>query len=433
MNSTTVLQQSNSVYIPSIIAPTGQIVDVQFITELFQTTWCLGEVNRVDIIDVVNEFGERVGGKRSAFVHMNHWETNNTTSSIIEEINKEGKCILWLSHNSNRGRGCYWTLKKMNREPVQETQLNVHQLAAKVLELEEIIKARDNQINEINSQHTQYICLVHKLTSSLYDEIDKRDNHIECLHNQVGEYQGNINYKYNNVCEYDDHELNTDVDNGQIDELIHPYPMHIDELNTDVDNGQIDELNTDVDNGQIDELNTAFDYGYIDDSQITVDSFNSSININNSMENDSFERQITTWEGDIHSRNYIDTTYDDIVQSIPDDNDFEFIYNVGDDIDNNNYDNSESDERPLLTAWHKYRCGGDVNSKKFTDILIKSREEDLKNNIDPLIEYGYDFYQNPNGSYSMKCNIEQQNTNDVFKTKLDINTRKLFTSHLCNN
>ena len=398
MNSTTVLQQSNSVYIPSIIAPTGQIVDVQFITELFQTTWCLGEVNRVDIIDVVNEFGERVGGKRSAFVHMNHWETNNTTSSIIEEINKEGKCILWLSHNSNRGRGCYWTLKKMNREPVQETQLNVHQLAAKVLELEEIIKARDNQINEINSQHTQYICLVHKLTSSLYDEIDKRDNHIECLHNQVGEYQGNINYKYNNVCEYDDHELNTDVDNGQIDEL-----------------------------------NTAFDYGYIDDSQITVDSFNSSININNSMENDSFERQITTWEGDIHSRNYIDTTYDDIVQSIPDDNDFEFIYNVGDDIDNNNYDNSESDERPLLTAWHKYRCGGDVNSKKFTDILIKSREEDLKNNIDPLIEYGYDFYQNPNGSYSMKCNIEQQNTNDVFKTKLDINTRKLFTSHLCNN
>ncbi len=375
---TTVLQQSNSVYIPSIIAPTRQIVDVQFITELFETRWCLGEVNRVDIIDVVNEHGERVGGKRAAFVHMNHWATNDTTSSIIEEINKEGKCILWLTHNTNRGRGCYWTLKKMNREPVQETQLNVHQLAARVLELEELVKVRDNQINEMDSQHKQYISQVQQLTTSLYDEIEKRDIQI------------------NDLMSNDNDELNTAVDYGTIDNK----SMIIDELNTSVDS-----------------LNIQY--------------------MNNSVENHTFERQISTWvpeEGEpeifVPGNDY-DNYYNILNNSIHD-NDFELSFNIDDDDD-------DELERPILTAWHKYRHGGStVNSKEFIDILNQSREEDLKNNIDPLIEYGYDFYDNPNGSYSMKCNVvnktkSNNNDNDVFETKLDINIRKQFTSHLCNN
>jgi len=56
-------------------------------------------------------------------------------------------------------------------------------------------------------------------------------------------------------------------------------------------------------------------------------------------------------------------------------------------------DNAVDNERPLLAAWHKYRDGGVVHSKEFRAIFEQSRQEDLLNNIDPLNEYGYDFYE----------------------------------------
>jgi len=100
-------------------------------------------------------------------------------------------------------------------------------------------------------------------------------------------------------------------------------------------------------------------------------------------------------------------------------------------------------ERPLLTAWHKYREGGVDHSKEFRAILEQSRQEDSYNNIDPLNEYGYDFYENDDGSISMKCKIQKsinsynddnrQLNNRNFESSLDMETRKLFSTHLCNN
>lgn len=381
MNSS-VLLSSNSVYIPSIVAPTGHNVDVDYITYMFENVWDLGKVNRVDIFDIVHKNGQRAGGKRGAFVHMNYWENNSSTELILEELIKTGKCILWLTHNTNRGRGCFWTLKKMNREPVQETQLNVHQLAEKIRELEEIIKDRDNQIECFQDQ-------------------------VDWLHNKIEELENDINNEYNMVNEYDEeHEFNDYDEEG---ELIKSRPMSINELNTDVDYDEEGELiqshpmSVDYEEGEIiqsypmsvDELNTAVDYGPFDDSSKIFN--NMDLNGHNE-----FKRGISTWEGDDYDDDYDDYNYD---------------YN----------------ERPILNAWYRYSIGGDVNSKNFTDILIKSREEDLLNNIDPFITYGYDFYENPNGSYSMKCKIDNNNNNEMFKTTLDMNTRKQFTNYLCNN
>lgn len=106
-------------------------------------------------------------------------------------------------------------------------------------------------------------------------------------------------------------------------------------------------------------------------------------------------------------------------------------------------DNAVDNERPLLAAWHKYREGGVVHSKEFRAIFEQSRQEDLLNNIDPLNKYGYDFYENNDGSMSMECKIQKsinsynddnrQLNNRNFESSLDMETRKLFSTHLCNN
>ena len=150
MNPT--LTHNNSVYIPSIVAPTGHTVDADYITYLFENIWVLGSVNRVDIFDVVNSNGKRAGGKRGAFIHMNYWENDSSTELILEEIMQTGQCQLWLTEHTNNSRGCYWVLKKMNREPIKETQLNAHQLADKLREMEELIAERDAQLAERDAQ-----------------------------------------------------------------------------------------------------------------------------------------------------------------------------------------------------------------------------------------------------------------------------------------
>jgi hypothetical protein len=210
---TSTVTHNTSVYIPSIVSPTGHTVDVDYITYLFENIWVLGSVNRVDIFDVVNSNGKRAGNKRGAFIHMNSWENNSSTELILEEIMQTGQCQLWLTNTTNNGRGCYWILKKMNREPIKETELNVHQLADKLREMEELLAKRDAQIDALIKWRSEIVSADIWKVSGLDDS-----------------------------------------------------KITIDELNTAVDYGHIDDSKI-----TIDELNTAVDYGHIDDSKIIVD------------------------------------------------------------------------------------------------------------------------------------------------------------------
>jgi|SaaInlV_135m_DNA_1039713.scaffolds.fasta_scaffold28581_1 hypothetical protein len=212
MNST--VTHNTSVYIPCIVSPTGHNVDVDYITYLFENIWDLGYVNRVDIFDVVNSNGKRAGNKRGAFIHMDSWQNNSSTELILEEIMQTGQCQLWLTNNTNNGRGCYWILKKMNREPIKETELNVHQLADKLREMQDLLAERDAQIAE-------------------------RDAQIDAL----------IKWR---------------------SEIVSADIWKVSELNN------VDDSNTTIDDSKmtIDELNTAVDYGHIDDSKMMVDELN---------------------------------------------------------------------------------------------------------------------------------------------------------------
>jgi hypothetical protein len=110
----------------------------------------MGEVKRVDIFDVINVDGTRAGNKRGAFVHMYHWEDDDVTISFLNELEQNGQCQLWLTYNGSRG--CYWNVKKMNRDPIQDTELNKHQLADKLREMTLLLKDRDNEIKQLRNE-----------------------------------------------------------------------------------------------------------------------------------------------------------------------------------------------------------------------------------------------------------------------------------------
>jgi len=252
----------------------------------------------------------------------------------------------------------------------EETQLNVHQLAARIAELEallverdnqlihmasqhrqyiyqfdnvtcslyDVIDDRDNQLIHIDTQHQQYIDQVHKLTTSLYDVIDDRDNQIEYLNNQIGELQY-INYESNKVYNKEDELIPTSDDeyfdknqNSNFESLedmiqvlgsdyTYKYGdsdeeykyIKCDDYNNDCSN-EIDIYKRYIDDTITtdDELNTAVDYGSIDDSNET---FNN-MNLNGDLKGDNkFKRQISTWEGDIHDSDE-DDNYDDVNDDI---------------------------------------------------------------------------------------------------------------------
>lgn len=240
------LTHNNSVYIPNIVSPTGHIVDVDYITYLFEMIWVLGSVNRVDIFDVLNDKGVRVVGKRGAFVHMNFWECNSSTELILEEIMKTGQCQLWLTNNTNNGRGCYWYLKKMNREPIKETELNAHQLADKLREMEELLAQRDAEIKRLNNIIKQ----------NNYQNDDAHDD-------EYGSFQGSMALD----------ELNTSI---------YEYPSVDNSMTVDELNISIDEYGSFNNTLTIDDLNTPIDdYGPVDNTKMTLNELNTSIDDQN--------------------------------------------------------------------------------------------------------------------------------------------------------
>jgi hypothetical protein len=260
MNST--VTHNTSVYIPSIVSPTGHNVDIDYIIYLFENIWDLGSVNRVDIFDVVNSNGKRAGNKRGAFIHMNSWENNSSTELILEEIMQTGQCQLWLTNNTNNGRGCYWILKKMNREPIKETELNVHQLADKLREMQELIAERDAQIAEHDAQIAECDAQIAEHDA----QIAERDAQIDALIKWRSEIVSADIWKVSELNKVDDSKMTIDYELNE--------KMTIDEINS----GEYARYNIDVDVDDskmtIDELNTAVDYGHIDDSKMIVDELN---------------------------------------------------------------------------------------------------------------------------------------------------------------
>ena len=121
-----------SFYIPYV--PNGW--DEESIRGVFSNL-SIGLVDRVDFFDTGNwsHDGTRAWAL-SAFVHLKYWSCSHYSDLVYDGIQTTGQWKLYI-HNQP---GKYFVLRKMTCEKIPATHLNVHQLAAKMTEMEREIQ-----------------------------------------------------------------------------------------------------------------------------------------------------------------------------------------------------------------------------------------------------------------------------------------------------
>lgn len=102
----------------------------------------IGLVDRVDFFDNANR---SANGTRawalSAFVHLKYWFCSRYADLVYDAIETTGQWKLYI-HNQP---GKYFVLRKMTCEKIPATHLNVHQLAAKMSEMEQELQLLRNE------------------------------------------------------------------------------------------------------------------------------------------------------------------------------------------------------------------------------------------------------------------------------------------------
>ena len=102
----------------------------------------VGLVDRVDFFDNGNwsHDGTR-SWALSAFVHLKYWFCSQYADLVYDAIETTGQWKLYI-HNQP---GKYFILRKMTCEKIPATHLNVHQLAAKMSEMEQELQLLRNE------------------------------------------------------------------------------------------------------------------------------------------------------------------------------------------------------------------------------------------------------------------------------------------------
>ena len=96
----------------------------------------IGLVDRVDFFDTGNW-----SHALSAFVHLKYWSCSHYADLVYDGIQNDGQWKLYI-HNQP---GKYFVLRKMTCEKIPATHLNVHQLAAKMAEMDEELRMLRNE------------------------------------------------------------------------------------------------------------------------------------------------------------------------------------------------------------------------------------------------------------------------------------------------
>jgi uncharacterized coiled-coil protein SlyX len=146
-----------SLFIPSIHHVFMKESVLKYVIE---NIFCLGVVKRIDYIDVPEEH------KRMAFIHFEFWYNNTNTlflRKMIEDtevvdiygcVNDIGyyhelsDLIQYPHAFHNRP---YFIRFMMNKTPIVETDLNIHQLSDIVIKMEKIIKEQNSVIENLNT------------------------------------------------------------------------------------------------------------------------------------------------------------------------------------------------------------------------------------------------------------------------------------------
>ena len=111
-----------SIYIPYI----QNRFDSDFIVKIFEE-YGIGKVSRVDFFS-----NGKWNWSRSAFVHLEEWYYNSFTDVLYPALESGD---YWKLNVAVYGPD-FWILKKMLSRKVPDTNLNIHQLAAKMEKLQ---------------------------------------------------------------------------------------------------------------------------------------------------------------------------------------------------------------------------------------------------------------------------------------------------------
>ena len=102
----------------------------------------IGVVDRVDFFDAGNwSQNGNWAWAFGAFVHLKSWAYSEYADWVYDAIETTGQ---WKLHIPNQP-GKYFVLRKMTCEKIPSTHLNVHQLAAKMAEMEEELQLLRNE------------------------------------------------------------------------------------------------------------------------------------------------------------------------------------------------------------------------------------------------------------------------------------------------
>lgn len=149
----------NSIFIPAL---PSQLLDELKITNVIENNIKLGKVKRVDFITKKDD-----KNKYMAFVHFEYWYDNVDVHYFRKMISENG----YVYPISDTGLHLYL---HVNKNPIKETTLNSHQLAAnlelaekKILEQEQVIK----QFKNIADMYAEKVTDQNEIINNLLKQI----------------------------------------------------------------------------------------------------------------------------------------------------------------------------------------------------------------------------------------------------------------------
>ena len=159
----------NSLFIPSL---PPIFVDEDILTWLIQEVFVIGSVKRVDIIKK-----ENVNNRLMAFIHFNYWFKNSSTILFREKLENDGSIDIFGYVDFHKSATSYITLlgnnvKKdtflrflINKTPIKDTELNIHQLADLLEQADEKITEQDLLIKKLKRELNDTQLLVENLNT----------------------------------------------------------------------------------------------------------------------------------------------------------------------------------------------------------------------------------------------------------------------------
>jgi hypothetical protein len=128
-----------SIYIPRV----NNNITEEFVKQTFRSQQ-IGIVNRVDFVQIVSPAPGLSDGCQSAFVHFDGYYDSEETDNMYKAVFEEDSSWKFYPIPSSPE---YWLLLK-NKNPVQPTKLNIHQLAENHRILEEAAAIQSQHIQE---------------------------------------------------------------------------------------------------------------------------------------------------------------------------------------------------------------------------------------------------------------------------------------------